>query len=211
MNRNRLFTAILTCIVLFIFTAPGLASDVLYRVMRVVDGDTIVVDYQGKPEEVCLLFVNTPEPVHPDTKELNPLGKAAYNFTKAKLSGKEVGLEFEGIMARNIYGRMLAYVIVDGQNVNLELVRQGLSCYYREYGRSQKYDKEFQEAEKSARQSRLNIWGGPAPSKLYLQHKKKKSGFYVKGSPPPESQDQVRDFEFDYLHLEKKKLKKRLY
>ncbi len=37
-----------------------------YKVIRVVDGDTIIVDYNGKEERVRLIGIDTPESVHPD-------------------------------------------------------------------------------------------------------------------------------------------------
>jgi len=46
-----------------------------YKVIRVVDGDTIVVNYHGKYEKVRLLCVNTPESVHRDKKQNVPMGK----------------------------------------------------------------------------------------------------------------------------------------
>jgi len=129
-----------------LFAFPILASAGQYQVVRVVDGDTIVVDYQGKHEKVRLLCVNTPESVHPDEKQNVPMGKVASDYAKKKLTGKYVDLEFEGSRLRGNYGRLLAYVFVDGQNFNLDLVKQGLSPYYTKYGRSQKYDHEFRSA-----------------------------------------------------------------
>lgn len=74
---------------------------------------------------------------------------------------------------RGRYGRLLAYVFVDGHNFNLELVEQGLSPYYTKHGRSKKYDQAFRDAEKSARDQGLNIWGGPELRKKYLRLKSK--------------------------------------
>ncbi len=48
-----------------------------HKVLRVVDGDTIVVDYHGKKEKIRMLCVNTPESVHPDTRRNTPMGKKA--------------------------------------------------------------------------------------------------------------------------------------
>jgi len=157
----------------FLIAIPVLAIGGQYKVIRVVDGDTIVVDYNGKHEKVRLLCVNTPESVHPDKKQNIPMGKVASNYAKKKLTGKYVDLEFEGSRRRGNYGRLLTYVFVDGQNFNLDLVKQGLSPYYTKYGRSQKYDREFRVAEKSARKQKLNIWGDPALSQKYLRLKSK--------------------------------------
>ena len=46
-------------------------------VIKVVDADTIIVNYKGKYEKVRLLCVNTPESVHPDEKQNIPMGKVA--------------------------------------------------------------------------------------------------------------------------------------
>jgi len=143
-----------------------------YRVIRTVDGDTIVVDYEGKYEKLRFLCVNTPESVHPDEKQNIPLGKVASNYTKGRLAGKLVVLEFEGPF-RGRYGRLLAYVFVDGVNFNLELVTRGLSPYYTKYGLSQKYDQKFREAERAARHNRLGIWSDPKLTQKYLRLKSK--------------------------------------
>ena len=141
--------------------------------IRIVDGDTIVIKYDGKYEKVRLLCVNTPESVHPDKKQNIPMGKVASKYTQKKLTGKDVNLEFEIKKLRGNYGRLLAYVFVDGQNLNLDLVRQGLSPYYTKYGKSEKYDAEFRAAEKQARKEKLNIWGDPELTKKYLRLKSK--------------------------------------
>jgi len=165
---HKIYPLLLTFLLLlpiFLFAAE-------YRVLRVVDGDTIVVDYQGEPEKVRLLCVNTPESVHPDEKQNIPMGKVASDYANNRLSGRSVGLEFEGNL-RGKYGRLLAYVFVDGQNFNLELVRNGLSPYYIKYGLSQKYDQEFREAERYARDHQLNIWGDAELVKKYMRLKSK--------------------------------------
>ena len=101
------------------------------------------------------------------------MGKVASRYTQKKLIGKYVDLEFEIDRLRGNYGRLLAYVFVDGKILNLDLVRQGLSPYYTKYGKSRKYDAEFRPAEKLARKENLNIWGDPELTKKYLRLKSK--------------------------------------
>ncbi len=155
---------------LSLLTSLSLAGQ--YRVIRIVDGDTIIVNYKDKNEKVRLLCGNTSESVHPDKKQNIPMGKTASDCTKKRLKGKYVDLEFEGPI-RGRYGRLLAYVFVDGVNLNLELVRQGLRPYYTKYGLSQRYDQEFREAERYARRHELNIWGDPELTQKYLKLKSK--------------------------------------
>ena len=169
---NRHFSVIYFLIIFFV-VAPAIAIAGQYQVVRVVDGDTIVIRYNGKYEKVRLLFVDTPESVHPDKKQNIPMGKVASRYTQKKLIGKSVDLEFELKRLRGNYGRLLAYVFVDGQNINLDLVRQGLSPYYTKYGKSEKYDAEFRSAERLARKEKLNIWGDPELTKKYLRLKSK--------------------------------------
>jgi len=147
---------------------PALSFAGQYRVVRVVDGDTVVVNYHDKYEKVRFLCVDTPESVHPDKKRNIPIGKVASKYTKSRLAGRYVDLDFEG-PHRGHYGRLLAYVFIDSKNFNVELVRQGLSPYYTKYGSSQKYDQEFREAERYARRHNLNIWGDPGLANKYLR------------------------------------------
>ena len=170
MNHYRKLILLLTALLLAI---PGMAIADQYKVIRVVDGDTIVVDSQGKHEKVRLLCVDTPESVHPDKKQNIPMGKVASKYTQKKLTGKYVNLEFEIDRLRGYYGRLLAYVFIDGQNLNLDLVRKGLSPYYTKHGKSEKYDSVFRAAEKKARKEKLNIWGDPDLTKKYLRLKSK--------------------------------------
>ncbi|MBW2195947.1 MAG: thermonuclease family protein [Deltaproteobacteria bacterium] len=97
---NRLHKIVLF---LIFFLLPSLSLAAQHRVIRIVDGDTIVVNYQGKNEKIRLLCVNTPESVH--------LGKVVSEYTKKRLTGKYVDLEFEGPL-RGRYGRLLAYVLL---------------------------------------------------------------------------------------------------
>ena len=169
------FPKIIHLLTLFfvIIPVPVIALAGQYKVIRVVDGDTIVIEFNGKYEKVRMLCVNTPESVHPDKKQNIPMGKVASRYTQKKLTGKNFALEFEIENLRGNYGRLLAYVFVDGKNLNLDLVRQGLSPYYTKYGKSEKYDAEFRVAEKQARKEGLNIWGDPELAKKYLRLKSK--------------------------------------
>ena len=166
------FLKVIYFLALFFVVIPAIALAGQYKVIRVVDGDIIVIKYNGKYEKVRFLCVNTPESVHPDKKQNIPMGKVAFRYTQKKLTGKYVKLEFKSWL-RGRYGRLLAYVFVDGKNINLDLVRQGLSEYYTKDSTSKKYDAEFRAAEKLARKEKLNIWGDPELTKKYLRLKSK--------------------------------------
>lgn len=108
--------------------APDVQPAGNYRttVLRVVDGDTIVVNYNGAEEKVRLIGVDTPESVHPDSGRNNEAGIAASEYTKNRLEGQEVDLEFD-VQQRDIYGRLLAYVYIDGVMFNKILLEDGIA------------------------------------------------------------------------------------
>ena len=142
-------------------TLPGVAPPkdiVVGRVKRVVDGDTVVVESAGAEEKVRLLNVDSPESVHADPKRNTELGRLASEFTRQRLENAQVRLESNHQEAFDKYGRRLAYLLVDGQNFNVELVRQGWSEYVTKYGKSADYDLQFRMAEAEAKAKKLGIW-----------------------------------------------------
>ncbi|MDE0301445.1 MAG: thermonuclease family protein [Candidatus Poribacteria bacterium] len=135
--------------------AENFSRDTTYPVVKVVDGDTIKIEYEGRVESVRLIGVDTPETVHP-TKPVEPYGPAASAFTTNLLAGESVYLRF-GEERRDGYGRMLAYVFraSDCFFVNLELVCRG-------YGRitlfEHKYTERFQRCQDQAQEDRKGLW-----------------------------------------------------
>lgn len=134
---------------------PG--SDDLYRVTRVVDGDTIVVHVDGTDEKVRLIGVDTPESVHPNKEKNVPYGKVASAFTKETLLDQKVRLEFDA-EERDRYGRLLAYVYKDDKMFNLTLVQEG-HAKVATYPPNVKYTDTFVEAQKKARAAGKGLWG----------------------------------------------------
>jgi micrococcal nuclease len=95
------------------------------RVLRVVDGDTILVALDGRSERVRYIGMDTPETVKPRTP-VQCFGKRASAQNARLVAGREVRLVADA-EARDRYGRLLAYVYrrSDGLFVNAELVRGG--------------------------------------------------------------------------------------
>ena len=80
------------------------------ELIRVVDGDTIIVNYEGTEQYVRLIGIDTPESVHPDEEKNNEYGKAASEYAKELFSDqKKVYLQFDKDPYDD-YGRLLAYV-----------------------------------------------------------------------------------------------------
>jgi micrococcal nuclease len=94
-----------------------------WTVVGVVDGDTIEVARGAETVTVRLLGIDTPETHHP-TKPVECFGPEAATYTDEQLLGRSVQLETD-IEERDRYGRRLAYVNVDGERFNDELLRHG--------------------------------------------------------------------------------------
>jgi len=127
-----------------------------YLCTRVIDGDTIAVEKNGKKEKVRLIGVDTPETVHP-FKPIEYFGKEASEFTRKKVEGKRVNLEYDW-QSRDKYGRLLAYVYIgDGTFLNAEIIRQGYGFAYTRY--PFKYLEDFRQYEREARTNNRGLWG----------------------------------------------------
>jgi micrococcal nuclease len=128
----------------------GARAGELRKVVRVVDGDTIVV---SPNEKVRLIGVDTPETVHPK-KAVECFGKEAKQFTRDAVEGKNVRLVLDDRNQRtqhkDKYGRTLAYVYLDdGTMLNAELIRQGYAHAYTRF--PFRYLVEFRQIERAAR------------------------------------------------------------
>ena len=123
---------------------------------RVIDGDTIEVEYYGKKDKVRLIGVDTPETKDP-RKPVQYFGKEATEFTRRVVEGENVKLEFDQTL-RDKYDRLLAYVYLpSGEMLNAKLIKEGYGHAYTKY--PFKYLEEFRLYEKQAREKGLGLWG----------------------------------------------------
>ncbi|TQQ82931.1 nuclease [Halonotius terrestris] len=142
-------------------------------VTHVVDGDTVDIRYEnGSTETVRLLGVDTPETppnqVGPDEFEgipdtdagrdhLTMWGGRATDFAERELAGQDVRLVVDPEAdRRGGYGRLLAYIYVDGENFNKQLLAGG---YARLYDSPFTLRDEFAATEATAREEGVGLWG----------------------------------------------------
>ncbi|MFC1499974.1 thermonuclease family protein [Candidatus Zixiibacteriota bacterium] len=127
---------------------------------RVIDGDTIVVDFGSRTETVRYIGVDTPETVHP-TRGVEPYGKAASDFNRSLVEGRWVHLAFD-VEQRDYYGRLLAYVYTDSLFVNAELLRRGYAQLMTVPPNVRHVD-EFVALQRVAREAGAGLWGLEIP------------------------------------------------
>lgn len=129
-----------------------------FRVIRVVDGDTIVVAIDHTPHTIRLIGINTPETVAPN-KPVQCYGPEASKHTKELLTDKIVRLEADPSQDNeDKYHRLLRFVFLENENINESLVRDGYAREYT-YKIPYAYQTEFRADQKAAKKNKLGLWG----------------------------------------------------
>ena len=132
----------------------------LFKIVKVVDGDTITASIRGKNESIRLLGIDTPETVDP-RRPVQCFGKAASDKMKSFVLGKYVKLLDDSTQGnRDKYKRLLRFVYLPDSKatfINGEMVKQGFAFSYRKY--PTKMLEKFNNFEKYARENNLGLWG----------------------------------------------------
>jgi endonuclease YncB( thermonuclease family) len=149
---------------------PGKPKE-LFKVVKVVDGDTIHIERAGKVDKLRLLSVDTEEklsnapfdPAKPETlygEETKLWAIDLFDKLKDASGDIKVGVMFPGGEEEyDVYGRLLCHVILpDGTDYNVQLVKEGRSPYFMKYGYSRLCHGAFEAAEAEAREKQLGVW-----------------------------------------------------
>lgn len=139
-------------------STPAVTASNSYKVVSVVDGDTVKVSIDGKTETIRIIGLNTPETVDPRTT-VECFGKEASAKAKELLSGKTVTLEADPPQGeRDKYGRLLRYVFLsDGRDFGKTMIADGYAYEYT-YNTSYKYQLSYKEAEATAKSQLRGLW-----------------------------------------------------
>lgn len=122
------------------------------KVVRIVDGDTLVLLVDEKQHKIRLSDIDTPE-------RKQPFGTRAKQALSELAFGKQARV-VEVTIDR--YGRIVGRIYVDGLDVNRELVAEGFAWVYRKYSN----DAELLKLEALAKQKGLGLWVDPNPIPL---------------------------------------------
>lgn len=127
-------------------------------IVKNVDGDTVDININGKIEKVRMLCVDTPETHHPRLG-VQPFGPEASEYTKKILSvGTKVEIEPGLGEGRDKYGRLLAYIYINGKMFNEMLLEEGLARVAYIYAPNTQYVDEFYAIQKKAQKKGVGIW-----------------------------------------------------
>lgn len=151
---------------------PSTGSEWTVTVTRVIDGDTLEVEFpSGETDTLRLLGVDTPETTYsdvspgefegiPDTTagrdHLYQWGENANDYAVSELSGERVRITVDSQAdRRGSFGRLLVYVYIDGENFNKQLLTEG---YARLYESSFSKRSAFEAAEATAQENDVGLW-----------------------------------------------------
>lgn len=142
--------------------APSSSTQEAHKVIRVVDGDTLIVDIAGDAVRVRIIGINTPESVHPE-RPVECFGEEASARLTELLEGGSVVIEYDpsqGIYDK--YGRTLGYLFLpDGTDVGGRMIAEGYAYEYT-YDLPYRYQGVYEAAEVSARERGLGLWSPDA-------------------------------------------------
>ena len=135
----------------------GTTDQIPVTLVRTIDGDTIKILYEGKEVNVRYLLIDTPETSHPKLGK-QPFGEAAKERNRQLVNSGELTIEFDIGERIDKYGRLLAYVYVDGKSVQKSLLAEGLARVAYIYPPNTRHLTPFEEVQAIAKEKGLGIW-----------------------------------------------------
>lgn len=149
-----------------------------FGIVRVIDGDTLVVDVADGDKEtttIRLWGVDTPETVHPRRPGAEHFGPEATDFARRLAEGQRVRLELVAGRTRCTLGRVLAYVYLpDGRMLN-ELILEtghGYADWRFDHPRKQR----FLTLEQRAERAKAGLWKDVRPEHMPPWRQKRPPG-----------------------------------
>lgn len=143
--RNLVF------ITLLFFSLLSLAEELIGKVIKVSDGDTItVLDSNNQKHKVRLKGIDAPE-----SQQL--YGDISTQSLAELVYDKEVVVNWD---KKDKYYRILGRVVIDGRNINYEQLKKGLAWYYKQYEKdlSDEDKQKYSEAEGFAKNYGVGLW-----------------------------------------------------
>lgn len=143
---------------LFLWLLQGcaIADTLIGRVIKITDGDTItVLESSFNQYKIRLTGIDAPE-------SNQPFGTVSRQNLARLVFGKQVTIEYDD---QDRYSRTLGKVLINGRDVNLAQVKDGLAWHYTYYQSDQSPADRiaYSRAEIQARQARLGLWADAHP------------------------------------------------
>jgi endonuclease YncB( thermonuclease family) len=134
----------------------SLAAQLQGQVVRVSDGDTLVVrDAQGQQHTIRLAGIDAPE-------KTQAHGQDAQSHLAQAVLHQAVAVTYD---KRDKYGRIVGKVLAQGVDINWTQLQAGWAWHYKSYQGEQSAEDRvrYSEAERLAREAQKGLWQGHTP------------------------------------------------
>lgn len=181
--KNLLTIIVFALSFVIVSARPNAGEEIAGKCISVTDGDTIKI-YTGEAVyKVRLEGIDAPEP----GQEFSSKAKQAL---EQKIKGKNITIEVTGY---DKYRRMLGKLLLDGEDIQFWLVRNGWAWQFTKYNKSE----ELKLAQSQAKQEKRGLWTGslkPMSPWQYRERqrelskiKKEKQRAQIENKPKPKS------------------------
>lgn len=150
-----------TLLTLLILSSYLFSLELIGKVVKVSDGDTITILTSDKTQhKIRLNDIDAPE-------KKQAFGNKSKDNLAKYIAGKTVTVEYQ---KKDKYKRILGTIYYNNTDINLQQVKDGYAWVYKKYSNNQTYYK----AEKVARDKRVGLWADKNPLEPWEFRKKKK-------------------------------------
>lgn len=152
-----------------LLTATNASADRLNcpcKVVKVTDGDTVhVLDQSKERHKIRLGGIDAPE-------RKQAFGRKSTQNLADMIAGAMIEVKYD---KRDRYGRIVGKLLKDGQDINLQQVKDGYAWHYKKYQNEQStLDRTlYSSAETTARKKRIGLWSVPAIAPWEYRRKKR--------------------------------------
>jgi micrococcal nuclease len=167
--RFAILKKFIAVIIFLVCAITAYAYDTV-TVLRVVDGDTLKIAYDGRPESIRLIGIDTPESrinkkarkdaarSDHDIEVITTMGKEAARYVRTLVKeGAVISIEFD-VQKRDKYRRLLGYAYLpDGKMLNEEIIKAGYASVMT-YPPNVKYQERFVKAYREAREGQRGLY-----------------------------------------------------
>ncbi len=158
------------CLLLFTLGIAGCAQKPSFVVEKIEDGDTIVVNIEGKSQRIQLAGIDAPEDTENakfklDVKtrgisknELLEIGAVATGFLKSQLAAGEKVAFQDGLGKPDKYGRIPAIILLHNEPLNQRMVEQGYAVVLNRYPLKPAFKAALEQAQEQVQLNKRGLW-----------------------------------------------------
>jgi endonuclease YncB( thermonuclease family) len=126
------------------------------KVIRILDGDTIeVLDLNNNTTRIRLQGIDAPE-------KTQAFGNRARQRLSDLVFNKNVTIQ---ISDHDVYGRAIAKVLIDNNDICLQLISEGFAWHFKRYAQNQIPNDRltYSAAEETSRERKIGLWADSDP------------------------------------------------